>query len=222
MGHIEADLTPGGLISEVTDVLQTSRTSRGEGIEKLVSSVRLNWIAGDRQQIDFGAESDKARQGVDIFIRGLLEDYDSVVSSYPGIDRSVKNFAKTNVTGITRELKETIKEYGNLRFSEDDDIRKIVKDDHEMELLKEGAQLLGYQIDVTSDATKFKLNPRHNLKCDVETAIRIRIKVGLNNLIVDFDDAEPIRRPIRRTLVAMADHMAKQFRSQNPNQSSGK
>ena len=210
---IEDTLTSRGLIDEATEVLRSKKASSGRFVEKLVADRKLQQIV--KPETTFDEEAPQER-GLDIFIDNLLQDYESVEEQKPGILQAVRSMVDKTKEAIRKDMMQTTQEYGELNFSEETDPTIVASNSAERSAILEAAQLLGYQI-IGNDGESVKViaQQRHELSGDSEQAIANRVNVGVRNLLEDHDSMSEggiMRRPVRRQIVAMADHMTKTLR----------
>lgn len=196
-----------GIFQEASDSLRRAKSSRGDLIEKSVAELKLKQIVDPTTTKHVFHSMD----GIDLFVNGLLDDYSDV-----GMDcdptQTIRAISSRVKGDIQSDLETTLSEYDRLTFSEELDPTIVAKDNRERDIILEAANLLGYSINCKEGHVKVALQPRYKVGSDPERIISNRVNVGLKGLLEDYDS--PImRRPVRRMIIAMTDHMSKALRA---------
>lgn len=212
----ETELTTQGLIEEATTQFRKTREVHGRLIEKKIAQRKLQQIVdGDTK---LSNDNDKGADNLDIWVTGLLDDYAPVEVQTPGISEAVNMVAEKTKKSVRDDLNRTVEQYESLTFSEEKDPTLVAVDNNERAAIITAAELMGYRVNYgENNSVTVTASKPHEVGGDLERIIRARINVGVLNLLDDYDDFSSdraLRRPVRRQIVAMADHMAKTLRGE--------
>lgn len=210
----EITLTPGGMINEAMPMLREVKELQGRRVERTVADRKLEQIIDPQTKL---LEShDDAPVGLDIWVDGLMKDYEPVEEQKPGISEAVGKMAEKTKEAIRKDFKVTAKQYNNLTFSEDSDPTIVATNDAEKSAIMEAGKLLGFKITEDEEGVRMMALKGYEVPGDLEKVIATKINVGIKNLLTDHDSMSKegvMRRPVRRQIVAMTEHMAKTLRN---------
>ncbi len=208
------NLTATGFIEEGKKAVRMMKASCGDQIEVSIATHKLQQIAKP-DQATYNTEIIKnSMKSRSIFFDGLVEDYSGILGRQSPAEKGLTSIRQRAEDSIKRDLETTSREYADMSFSENSDPRLIARDNIEESMITEAGKLLGYEVIDNSGSTQFKATPAYKTGGDLETVIANRINIGLAGLFKDYESMTgTTRRPIRRVIVAMADHMAKTLRS---------
>lgn len=200
-------------IIEVFGFLRTLPQSRGQLIENAVAFLKLEAIKENGKLAQPKYEEVFPNENLPIYLDGFFADNEIFFLENPKMRTLVEQFAQRMLRQVRENYTQTLEQYTILNFNpEEVNFNALAANKSEQSLLAEAAQLLGYTMSQEQGQNRLVLTPRWKTRGNLESAINTRIGVGLKNLLVADRDDKPIRRPILRFIVVMADYMAKQLR----------
>lgn len=209
-------VTPTSLVQEVTTKFRDTKEIHDLHVEKRIAGRKLRQIVDQETELLDGNERGAAN--IDHWVESMLHANDDVEERNPGMGVAVGKMAEKTKESVMNDLRQTAEQYGDLTFSEDSDPTVVAKDDTERGAIMQAGKLLGYEItEDEENGVRMKAQQRHQVGGNLEKVIATRVNVGIQNLLTDYDamsENKVLRRPVRRQIVAMTDHMAKTLRNQ--------
>lgn len=198
------ELSKTGMITEVTSRLRATREAYGAQIETMVAQQVLAELGGKEPSgQSVGAIKEGRLKNIDIFVQGLLEDYEEVIRQDPQLAEQVTTLLERVKANILHEVVETEQQYADLRLNLDQDPLAMAANFQEESVLREAISLLSYELLDDGQHKSLKL------KFFSPDSVPTLINVGIKGLIQDYS---PLRRPIMRQIVALAKYRANVFK----------
>lgn len=204
--HVEPEI-----LLEINESLRLARDRSGAALERELATQKLEQIAHPETEFPKKDTSYGGVNGRLVLFDGLLEDYGQELNSQPGLVQNVNKMRDATLEHVKKDYETTVEGYNNLTLPEDPTV--VASNQEEKDLIEEAAKLLKYDIREGYEGKRFFTpRPGRRITGSIENAVNTRVSIGIQNLIEDYTNEHGIRRPVLRTVVAMADQAAKAAR----------
>lgn len=209
------------LSSDFAEMMHRVKTTAGHDAEMAIATAKLNQIVDPTAPI---ADKNKFlkihSEGQQIYTASWQQDVGANGEGLVQLAQAGGKLSAAASKSIEQDWDNTEAQYQNLVFDENTNLAVLAANDSELAFLQEAAQMTRYNISPAGT----KLTSREHTPTKIGQTIESIIKIGLINLIADYDaefkDTGGLRRPLIRAVVSMADHMATQWRrGLNPQES---